>query len=200
MVRWRPGARERLQAAALERFAEHGFDGTTVAEIAEAAGLTERTFFRHFADKREVIFYGQEEFEKVFVTGLEAAGDGPPMSVVAQALDAATSFFPEERRPWSRARQVVIDGDSGLRERELLKLAALETAMTAALRRRGVEATAAALAAHSGVAVFRVAFAMWITDGEDRPLAEILRAVTAELRSLVAGTGAGPADRQGATG
>lgn len=185
MVRWRPGARERLQAAALERFAERGFDGTTVAEIAETAGLTERTFFRHFADKREVIFVGQDEFEQVFLTGLENAGGAHPMAAVAAALDAATGFFPDERRDWSRTRQTVIDKDPGLQERELLKLASLATAMTGALQRRGVEATAAALSAQSGVAVFRVAFARWIADGEDRPLAEIQREVLAELRSLV---------------
>jgi AcrR family transcriptional regulator len=188
MVRWRPGARERLQAAALERFAERGFDGTTVAEIAETAGLTERTFFRHFADKREVIFAGQDEFEQIFLTGLENAGDGHPMAAVAAALDAATAFFPDERRDWSRTRQTVIDKDPGLQERELLKLASLADAMTDALQRRGVEATAAALTAQSGVAVFRVAFTRWIADGEDRPLAEIQRAVLAELRSLVEDT------------
>lgn len=185
MVRWRPGARERLQAAALERFAEHGFDGTTVAEIAEAAGLTERTFFRHFGDKREVIFAGQDEFERLFVTGMENAGDASPMSAVAAALEAATAFFPDERRTWSRARQTVIDRDPGLQERELLKLASLAVAMTAALRSRGVGATAAALTAESGVAVFRVAFATWIRDGEDRSLAVILHEVLAELRSLL---------------
>lgn len=188
MVRWRPGARERLQAAALERFAERGFDRTTVAEIAETAGLTERTFFRHFADKREVIFAGQAEFEQIFLTGMETAADGHPMQAVAAALDAATAFFPDERRDWSRRRQTVIDEDPGLQERELLKLASLAAAMTGALRNRGVEETAAALAAQSGVAVFRVAFARWIADGEDRPLAVLQRAVLAELRALVTDT------------
>ena len=76
MVRWEPGARERLQAAALERFGAQGFDGTTVAEIAATAGLTERTFFRHFADKREVLFAGQDEFERLFLAGIEEAPSG----------------------------------------------------------------------------------------------------------------------------
>ena len=142
MARWQPGARERLQAAALERFAEQGFDGTTVAQIAAAAGLTERTFFRHFADKREVLFHGQDVFERTFLEGVDAAPDGDPMSIVAAALDSA-------------------------------------------LRRRGVDATAAALTAETGVAVFRVAFAGWIAEGEERSLAELQRAVLAELRALV---------------
>jgi AcrR family transcriptional regulator len=185
MARWQPGARERLQAAALERFAEQGFDGTTVAEIAAVAGLTERTFFRHFADKREVLFFGQDTFERMFLAGVDDADDGDPMSIVAAALDGATAFFPDERRTWSRARQAVIDADPGLQERELLKLSSLAVAMTRALRRRGIDATAAALAAEAGVAVFRVAFAGWIAEGEERSLAELQRAVLAELRALV---------------
>jgi AcrR family transcriptional regulator len=186
MVRWKPGARERLQAAALERFGARGFDGTTVAEIAAAAGLTERTFFRYFADKREVLFAGQDEFERLFVAGIEQAEAADPMVIVATALEGAAVFFPDDRRSWSRMRQVVIDADPGLQERELLKLSGLATTMTDALRRRGIDPTAAALAAESGVAVFRVGFATWIAEGEDRPLAAILRAVLAELRSLLA--------------
>ena len=185
MARWQPGARERLQAAALRCFAERGFDGTTVAEIAAAAGLTERTFFRHFADKREVIFSGQEEFEGAFVAGLDAATGTDPMHLVAGALAGAAGFFPDERRAWARDRQEVIDAEEGLQERELHKLARLAVTLTAALRARGVDATAAALAAESGVTVFRVAFAAWITEGEDRPMAAIQRAVLDDLRRLV---------------
>ena len=185
MARWQPAARERLQAAALERFTEQGFDRTTVAEIAAAAGLTERTFFRYFADKREVLFTGQNEFEHLFLAGVDGAEQGDPMAIVAAALEGAPAVVPDERRPWSRARQAVIDADPGLQERELLKLSALAVAMTAALRRRGVDATAAALTAETGVAVFRVAFAGWIADGEQRSLAELQRAVFAELRALV---------------
>lgn len=184
-MRWQPGARERLRGAALERFAEQGFDGTTVAEIAVAAGVTERTFFRYFADKREVLFTGQDEFERSFIEGLDDADEGPPMAIVAAALERAAALFPDERRPWSRARQAVIDAEPSLQERELLKLSALAVAMTRALRRRGIDDTAAALTAEAGVAVFRVAFAGWIAEGEERSLAEIQRAVLAELRSLV---------------
>jgi AcrR family transcriptional regulator len=185
MVRWEPGARERLQAAALERFAEQGYDGTTVAEIAATAGLTERTFFRYFADKREVLFFGQDEFERTFVASVDAADEGHPIAIVATALDSAAAFFPDERRPWSRARQAVIDAEPSLQERELLKLSSLAAAMTRALQRRGIDTTAAALAAESGVAVFRVAFAGWIAEREERSLAELQRAVFSELRSLV---------------
>jgi AcrR family transcriptional regulator len=186
MARWEGGARERLQAAALERFTEHGFDGTTVAEIAATAGLTERTFFRYFADKREVLFQGQEQFQQAFITAIEEADGGPDaMSIVAAALDKAAAWFPEQRRPWSRARQAVIDADPGLLERELLKLSALAIAMATALRERGINATAATLAAESGVAVFRVAFAAWVAEGEQRSLAQCQRDALTELRTLL---------------
>src|SRR3954451_19107749 len=98
MVRWEPGARERLQAAALELFATQGFEQTTTAEIAQAVGLTERTFFRHFTDKREVLFIGQDLFQQVFLDGVNAAPpEATPLEVVASALQSATSFFPDER-------------------------------------------------------------------------------------------------------
>jgi Bacterial regulatory proteins, tetR family len=110
MVRWEPGARERLQAAALELFATRGFEQTTAAEIAQSVGLTERTFFRHFSDKREVLFYGQQQFLQAFIDGVNAApSDASPIEVIASALHAAASFFPDERRPYSRTRQSVID-------------------------------------------------------------------------------------------
>jgi AcrR family transcriptional regulator len=186
MARWQGGARERLQAAALKRFAEQGFDGTTVAEIAATAGLTERTFFRYFADKREVLFQGQEEFQRTFIAAIEDADGGhDPMAIVAGVLDRAAALFPDERRPWSRARQGVIDADPGLQERELLKLSALAVAMARALREHGINATAATLAAESGVAVFRVAFVAWIAEGEQRSFAECQRDALAALRALV---------------
>jgi len=187
MARWEGGARERLYTAALERFVKQGFEGTTVAEIAATAGLTERTFFRYFADKREVLFQGHEEFQQAFIGPIEAAdGTDDPMSIVVNALkNASVQRFFGERRPWSRARQSVIDADPGLQERELLKLSALAAAMARALRAHGINATAATLAAESGVAVFRVAFANWIAEGEQRSYVECLTDAFVELRALL---------------
>ena len=188
MARWQPGARERLQAAALERFAEQGFDGTTVAEIAAAAGLTERTFFRYFADKREVLFTGQDVFEGMFVDHIVAAPpDTEPFAVVAGAVRAvAADFFPAERRLFSQQRQAIIDATPGLQERELLKLAGLTTAMADALRKRGTPEATAKLGAECGLTIFRVAFSRWVdgSDGED--MAAIVDTVVADLRGLTA--------------
>src|SRR6516162_186079 len=126
MVRWEPGARERLQAAALELFAARGFEQVTAAEIAQSVGLTERTFFRHFSDKREALFYGQQQFLQAFVDGIDAAPpDASPLEVIASALPGAASSFPDERRPYARMRQSAIDQHPPLRERERHKMARL---------------------------------------------------------------------------
>ena len=193
MARWEPGARERLQAAALELFATRGFEQTTAAEIAQSVGLTERTFFRHFSDKREVLFYGQEQFLQAFVDGVDAAPPGAsPLEVVASALHAAGSFFPDDRRPYSRMRQAVIDQNPALQEREGHKLAGLAATVAGALRARGVAEPAATLAAESGATVFGIAFAQWIRVGETRSLPDIAAEVLRELRNLTgAATGSG---------
>jgi AcrR family transcriptional regulator len=192
MVRWEPGARERLQAAALELFATQGFEQTTAAEIAHSVGLTERTFFRHFSDKREVLFYGQEQFLQAFVDGVNAAPSGAsPLDVIASALHAAASFFPAERRPYSRMRQAVIDQNPALQERELHKFAGVATTVAEALRARGIGEPAATLAAESGATVFGIAFAQWIREGETRSLADIASNVLHELATL-AGAATGP--------
>jgi AcrR family transcriptional regulator len=198
MVRWEPGARERLQAAALELFATRGFEQTTAAEIAQSVGLTERTFFRHFSDKREVLFYGQEQFLQAFIDGVDAAPPGAsPFEVIASALYAATSFFPDDRRSYSRMRQSVIDQNPALRERELHKLAGLATTVAEALRARGTGEPAATLTAQSGATVFGIAFAQWIREGETRSLADITSDVLSELLKLT-GAAAGSGEFPGA--
>ena len=187
MVRWEPGAKERLQAAALELFATRGFEQTTAADIAQSVGLTERTFFRHFSDKREVLFYGQDQFLQAFTDGINAAPpDASPLEVVACALQAGASFFPDERRPYSRMRQSVIDKNPALQERELHKLAGLAVAVAGALRARGIGEPAATLAAESGVTVFGIAFAQWLREGETRSFPDIASDVLHELLNLTA--------------
>jgi AcrR family transcriptional regulator len=185
MVRWEPGAPERLQKAALELFATRGYEQTTATEIAQSVGLTERTFFRHFSDKREVLFYGQDVFVQAFLDGVDAAPPGAsPIEIVVSALQSAASLFPGERRSHSRARQSVIEQNPALRERESHKLTGLATTVAEALRARGVEELAATLAAESGVTVFGIAFTQWIREGEQRSLADIAADVLRELLTL----------------
>ncbi len=186
MGRWEPDAKLRLREAALELFASHGFDQTTTAEIAQAAGLTERTFFRHFTDKREVLFGGLEFLDDAFATGAASAPAGATlMAVLSTGLHAAAEFFPEERRTYSQRRQAVIDANSALQERELLKMAGLAATLAAALRARGVQEPWATLAAETGRTVFTIAFALWVADGETRTFPEIIDDVLAEVPGLV---------------
>ncbi len=185
MVRWEPGARERLQVAALDLYAARGFEQTTTAEIAQSVGLTERTFFRYFSDKREVLFDGQDRFQQVFLDGVAAAPeDAPALEAVAFALESASSFFPDERRPYSRLRQTIIDANAGLQERELLKMSWRSAGIAAALRQRGIQEPQATLAAESGVTVFHVSFQQWIAEGEKRSLSDIERDILGDLRTL----------------
>jgi AcrR family transcriptional regulator len=188
MVRWEPGARERLQAAAMDLFIDRGFERTTTADIAQAVGLTERTFFRHFADKREVLFGGQDGLGQVFVEGVVAAPQGSSaLELVAAGLAAAATYFSDERRSFSRRRQIVISGNPSLHERELLKLAGIATVVAEALRVRGVPEPTARLAAESGVTVFGVAFGAWVADGEERSFHEIQTEVLGQLVTMAAG-------------
>jgi AcrR family transcriptional regulator len=186
--RWQPDAAGRLQQAAFELYAERGYEETTVAEIAARAGLTERTFFRHFADKREVLFRGSGELQELIVDAVHAAPpSATPIEAIAVGLAAAGAIFDAPHRPYSLQRQWVIDANRELQERELVKLASLAAALADALRRRGVQDPAAGLTAEAGVAVFRVAFEHWVRDGSDRDFARFVHEGIAELRTVAAG-------------
>ena len=187
MARWEPNARERLEKAALELYRERGFDETAVAEIAGRAGLTERTFFRYFADKREVLFGGSSALQELLTGKIADAPDAMgPMDSVAAALEATSSLF-EERRPFAKARQAVIAAHPALQERELIKLASLASAMAAALRDRQVAAPAATLAAETGIAIFKLAFERWVNDSKKRDLAHHVREALEQLKAVTAG-------------
>ncbi len=188
MGRWEPDALGRLQKAALELYGERGFEPTTVADIAERAGLTERTFFRYFADKREVLFWGSGDLQALFVEAVASAPDSSsPLDAVAAALEAAAGFF-EDRRLHARQRQAVIAANSSLQERELIKLATLAAAVAEALRGRGVVEPAAMLTAEAGIAVFKVGFELWVDEANDQTFAEVMRAAMDDLRAVMAGT------------
>src|SRR5579859_1727766 len=184
MGRWEPNARGRLEQAAMELYGERGFDQTTVEEIAARAGLTERTFFRYFADKREVLFYGAGALSDLF-TGAAAAAPpaATPIEAVAAALDAAAGLL-KDRQEMARRRQAIIVANPELRERELNKLASLATALAGTLRGRGVAGPAASLAAEIAVAVFKIAFERWVAAGNERDLPELIRESLGELSSL----------------
>ena len=187
MARWEPGSSQRLQQAALDLFHEQGYERTTVAEIAARAGVTERTFFRCFSDKREVLFAGSERLLEEFTLAVANSVATAPAEVAADALTGSGEFFGEERRPWARRRAAVVFGHPALAEREQLKMSALATAVAAALRERGVDEPAATLLAHSTITVFRVAFETWIADDTGRTMTQIQQELFAVLRLSLAG-------------
>ncbi|MEU1534043.1 TetR family transcriptional regulator [Streptomyces fagopyri] len=187
MGRWEPDARGRLAKAALELYSERGFEQTTVAEIARRAGLTERTFFRHYADKREVLFAGSGELQELFVRAVADAPEASaPIDAMAVGLDAVSQVF-ADRRDFARARQAVIMANAELQERELIKLASMAASLAGALRGRGVTEPAASLTAEAGVAVFKVGFERWITAAEERGMERLMRESLAELKAVTAG-------------
>src|SRR4051812_4327001 len=159
VTRWEPDAFGRLANAARELFAERGFEQTTVEDIATRAGLTKRTFFRHFPDKREALFGGGDELQRIFVDSLAGApASAAPIDAVAVSLETAGAALEDRSgRAFARARQRVITSNAGLQERELVKLASIAAALAGALRERGVGEPAASLTAEAGIAVFRVA-------------------------------------------
>ena len=187
MMRWEPDSRGRLERAALELYGERGFENTTVAEIAARAGLTERTFFRHYSDKREVLFWGAAALQELLVNAVaDAPAAATPIEAVAAALETAGAML-QDRREHARQRQAVISANAELRERELIKLATLAAAIAGALRERGVKGPAASLTAEAGIAVFKVAFERWVngTDGDDLP--QFIRESLEELKEVTAG-------------
>ena len=186
MGRWEPDARGRLAKAAMALYAEQGFEQTTVAEIAARAGLTERTFFRHFADKREVLFYGTDRLRDLLARAVaDAPASATPMDAVGAALEAAGAMF-QENPERVRLRDAIVSANAELRERELIKLATLASVMAGALRDRGIAEPAASLAAEAGVAVFKVAFARWVGEPGQPDLPGIFRESMAELRGTFA--------------
>src|SRR4051812_7375741 len=155
MSRWEPDARGRLAQAAMELYAERGYEQTTVLDIAERAGVTERTFFRHFADKREVLFDRSNALQEAVVAAIAAApADLAPLDIVGGAMERAGAFL-DDRRAYARTRAAAIVANPSLQERELLKMATLGAAAASALESRGVPAPAAALAAELGITVFK---------------------------------------------
>jgi AcrR family transcriptional regulator len=187
MARWEPDAAGRLREAALELYVAQGYEQTTVAEIADRAGVTARTFFRHYADKREVLFAGSERLESAMVAALAAApARSAPLEAVGAALEAAAELVGGDHAH-SRRRQAVIAAHPELHERELIKMSRLADALARGLVDRGVPAARARLASEAGIAVFRIGFERWVAGPRKAELATLLRDALDELRGLAAG-------------
>ncbi|TQR83120.1 TetR family transcriptional regulator [Mycobacterium hodleri] len=186
MGRWEPGARQRLVLAAVDLFTEQGYDATTVAQIAERAGVTKSTFFRHFPDKRELLVAGQESMCRLLSEGIAEAPDGAsPMVAVAAALERASTMMGPDNRELGPRIKAAVAASTELQERDALKTVSLAAAMTTALLARGVPEMTAHLAGELGVLAFKQGYARWSeTEHHDgRGLAEYALAALDELRT-----------------
>jgi AcrR family transcriptional regulator len=190
MARWEPNARERLVRAALDLFTEQGYDATTVNEIADRAGLTKTTFFRHFPDKREVLFAGQDLHARILADAITTApGPATPLETVGAALDALAATFRDERREFSARLLPVIAGHSELQERAVFKHVGLVAAMTDALHQREVPEPTASLAAELGMRAFDRAFGQWADPASQQTFTELTHHALDELRAATAALG-----------
>jgi AcrR family transcriptional regulator len=188
MTRWEPDAAGRLAQAAMDLYLERGFDETTVAEIAKRAGLTERTFFRHFSDKREVLFAGAATLQELLVGAVtEAPPDLAPVDAAIAGVAAGGALI-QERREFARQRYQIIAANAELQERELIKMASLSAALADTLRRRGVADRAAGLAAEVAIAVFKIAFERWVVDPIRLDLPQLIGDSFEEMREVTAGS------------
>jgi AcrR family transcriptional regulator len=186
--RWEPDARERLETAALGLFLENGYEETTVAQIADRAGLNRATFFRHFADKREVLFGGEDKLATLFSDGIRTASSGASLTECLQAafVAAEVAMTPQQRaRAAQRVR--VATANTEVQERGLLKHARIAGSVSAALRARGFDELNARLGAELGMLAFSVAVERWMRAGDDEPFPLHAAAALNDLCDRVAG-------------
>ena len=192
MARWQPGARERLVLAAVDLFTEQGYDATTVAQIAERAGVTKSTFFRHFSDKRELLVAGQETLSRLLAEGIAGApASASPLEAVAAGLERASSEMGPMNREFGPRLKAAVAASTELQERDALKRVGLAAAMTAALVARGVPDPTAHLAAELGVLAFRRGFTQWSEGDRDdgKGLAHYALGALNDLRMATASLG-----------
>ncbi|WP_236787827.1 TetR/AcrR family transcriptional regulator [Amycolatopsis sp. GM8] len=188
MSRWPADTAERLHDAALELFLERGYENTSAAEIAERAGVAKSTFFRHFTDKREVLFAAGQDLlaDRSAKVIAGAPAEATTFDLLDAALRAMTTAFDQERRAWYGRRQLVITQNHELRERDLLKREALTAALVTALHQRGLASPAADLAAEIAHLALRTAYARWIDGSVDKRLDELISETLADLRAATA--------------
>jgi AcrR family transcriptional regulator len=185
MPRWEHGSAERLKQAAMELFAEQGFEATTAVQIAQRARVTTRTFFRYFPDKEEVLFADADALYDALVEELRRTGDvSEPLAAVTRALAGFgwTQLGPREAQ---RQRDAMITANPELLERELIKQQRAADGFAAALRERGIDPDLAELSATVGIQVFRVAYRQWLDGDGDTDLASTTDAALSLLTRIV---------------
>lgn len=186
MSRWKPDARGRLEQAAFELFRDRGYEETTVADIAARAELTERTFFRHFTDKREVLFGGSDQLKDELIRAVtEAPAALSPLETVRLAVGSMSAMF-RGRREFALERSKIVAAHADVMERELIKRASLTAVLSHGLQQRGVAPFAANLAADMGLAAFHIGFAQWLEDDSGREMEAIVDEAFDQIKGIAA--------------
>jgi AcrR family transcriptional regulator len=192
MARWQPETTQRLIVAAVDLFGEQGYDATTVAQIAERAGVTKSTFFRHFTDKRELLVAGQETLSRLLAEGIaEAPADATPLAAVGAGLERVSGAMGPANRELGPRLKAAVAASTELQERDALKSIGLAAAMTTALLARGVPEATAQLAAELGLLAFKRGYAQWIEGdrADDQGLAHHALAALRELHAAATSLG-----------
>lgn len=176
-----------METAALDLFVENGYEETTVAQIAERAGLNRATFFRHFAEKREVLFGGEDVLAELFADAICAASSAAtPTECLRAAFAAADVAMTPQQRAKAAQRVLVVAANSELQERGLLKHARIAGSMSAALRERGIDELSARLAAEIGMLAFTIAVERWMESDDAQPFSLHAEAALSDLQERAA--------------
>jgi AcrR family transcriptional regulator len=192
VVRKAENARERFESAAYDLFGQQGYADTTVPEIAAKAGLTERTFYRYFSDKREVMFWRADDHQRSISEEIaQAQANMHPLAIVTQAFESVAPFI-DSHRSIVKLRQHLIDSHTDLQERELMKLHNLASAVEQALKRRGTDASHARVAAEIGAAIWKIALESWRGDENEAGFTTHVQAARTEFGRLLSDPGGQP--------
>ena len=169
----------------MELFQEKGYEGTTVEEISQRAGLTQRTFFRYFADKREVFFAGSEEFGLAVAAKVESSDEADPLARVVGAFESVAAALFDNRAEAVRQRTAIVASSPELQEREVHKLGKIVAQVAEVLVTQGQTPALAQFVSELGVLVFRSSFAVWAARQTEETLAATIRSTLGQLRTLV---------------
>ncbi len=196
MPRWPEDSRTRLIDSSLALFVEHGYAEVTVDDIAERAGVSARTFFRHFPDKEEVLFADDDELLPVLLAAIGSgeAGQSAEHDMARALLTLAEQFQPD--REQLSHRQRIIDSHVALSGRELAKQARWQQSVMDALVARGYSVEQSDLLAAIGFAIFRRALHAWLAEPSGPRLAERIQTALPQVRSVLDATPGAPARAQ----
>ena len=185
-----------LEHVALDLFVRQGFEATTVDQIAAAAGIGRRTFFRYFRSKNDVAWGDFDVQLARFRSSFEVVPASTPVEVALHDCIARFNDFPEDELPWLRERMALLLGVPALQAHSTLRYAAWrEVVASFVAGRRGEEAAdlVPQVTAHCALGTAVTAYECWLRD-DGSHLGELMEAaLTAWLGPMdLLGSAGGP--------